>query len=94
MLPGRPVATLAVWAVLLLGTLGAWRLRRSPGPLAILLGPVILAVITSLIAFGYPRFRYAADVPLIVMGAALVEAAVSEGSRQAAERRRLRSSRV
>jgi hypothetical protein len=33
----------------------------------------VLAVFTTLIAFGYPRFRYAADVSLIVLGAVLVD---------------------
>jgi hypothetical protein len=36
---------------------------------AILLAPVVLAIFTTLIAFGYPRFRYAADVGLIVLAA-------------------------
>jgi hypothetical protein len=53
---------------------------------------VILAVGTTLIAFGYPRFRYAADVSLIVLGAALLDRVAA----QAALRRRRgeRSSRV
>jgi hypothetical protein len=73
-LPGRTIAMLAVWVVLALGAAGAWAMRkRAPGTLAILLAPVVLAIGTSLVAFGYPRFRYAADVSLIVLGAALVE---------------------
>ena len=50
----------------------------------ILLAPVALAVITTLIAFGYPRFRYAADVSLIAMGAVWLETV----GRQAAARPR------
>jgi hypothetical protein len=73
-LPGRSVAVVACWLVLAAGMAGAWAMRgRAPGRLAILLAPVALAVITSVIAFGYPRFRYAADVSLIVLGAVLVE---------------------
>jgi hypothetical protein len=73
-LPGRPIAVLACWVVLALGAAGAWSMRRrAPGQLAILLAPVVLAVGTTVIAFGYPRFRYAADVSLIVLGAVLVE---------------------
>jgi 4-amino-4-deoxy-L-arabinose transferase-like glycosyltransferase len=87
-LPGRTVAMVTVWIVLALGVAGAWSLRRRPGPLAILLAPLILAVVTSFVAFGYPRFRYAVDVSLIVMGAVWLEAAVSARRRQAAERRR------
>jgi hypothetical protein len=85
-LPGREFAVAAVWIVLALGLAGAWRLRRRPGPLAIMLAPLVLAVGTTVIAFGYPRFRYAADVSLIVLGAALLDAAVA--ARQAADRRR------
>ncbi|MEA2423527.1 MAG: hypothetical protein QOF55_2626 [Thermoleophilaceae bacterium] len=74
MLPGRSLAVLAVWAALALGLAGAWSMgRRAPGTLAILVAPVVLAVGTTLIAFGYPRFRYAADVALIVLGAALLD---------------------
>jgi 4-amino-4-deoxy-L-arabinose transferase-like glycosyltransferase len=73
-LPGRSVAVAAAWLVILLGLAGAWALRRrAPGPLAILLAPVVLAIGTTVIAFGYPRFRYAADVSLIVLGALLVD---------------------
>jgi hypothetical protein len=73
-LPGHPLAMLAAWLAVGFGAVGAWSLRRrAPGQLAILLAPVILAIATTLIAFGYPRFRYAADVSLIVLGAALVD---------------------
>jgi 4-amino-4-deoxy-L-arabinose transferase-like glycosyltransferase len=72
-LPGRLLAVVAVWVVLALGLAGAWALRKRPGTLAILLAPVVLAVGTTLIAFGYPRFRYAADVVLIVLAAALLD---------------------
>jgi 4-amino-4-deoxy-L-arabinose transferase-like glycosyltransferase len=92
-LPGRPLAVAAVWLALALGAAGAWSLRRQrPQALAILLAPVILAVGTTLIAFGYPRFRYAADVSLIVLAAALLDRVAA----QAALRRRRgeRSSRV
>jgi hypothetical protein len=87
-LPGRTLAVASVWIVLALGLAGAWSLRRRAGALAILLAPVVLAVATSLIAFGYPRFRYAADVSLIVMAAVWLDAAVSARRRQAAGRRR------
>jgi 4-amino-4-deoxy-L-arabinose transferase-like glycosyltransferase len=91
-LPGRTLAVAAVWLVLALGAAGAWALRRrKPGALAIMLAPVILAVGTTLIAFGYPRFRYAADVSLIVLGAALVDRLAAQA---ALRRRGLRSSRV
>jgi hypothetical protein len=91
-LPGRPLAVAAVWIALALGAAGAWSLRRrAPGTLAILLAPVILAAGTTLIAFGYPRFRYAADVSLIVLGAALLDRV---GAQAARRRRGARESRV
>jgi 4-amino-4-deoxy-L-arabinose transferase-like glycosyltransferase len=86
-LPGRAFAMVAVWIVVALGLVGAWSLRRRPGPLAILLAPVVLAIATTVIAFGYPRFRYAADVSLIVMAAVWLDAAIAGRRRQAAERR-------
>jgi 4-amino-4-deoxy-L-arabinose transferase-like glycosyltransferase len=90
-LPGRLLAVAAVWVVLALGAAGAWSLRRrSLGALAIMLAPVVLAVGTTLIAFGYPRFRYAADVSLIVLGAVLLDRLAA----QAARRRGARESRV
>jgi 4-amino-4-deoxy-L-arabinose transferase-like glycosyltransferase len=87
-LPGRTLAVVSVWLVLVLGVAGAWSMRRWAGPLAVLLAPVVLAVVTSLVAFGYPRFRYAADVSLIVMAAVWLNAAVPAVRRQAADRRR------
>ncbi|MEA2409467.1 MAG: hypothetical protein QOC77_28 [Thermoleophilaceae bacterium] len=94
-LPGRALAVGAVWLVLALGAAGAWSLgRRRLGALAILLAPVILAVITTLIAFGYPRFRYAADVSLIVLGAALLDRVAAQAAQAALRRRGARESRV
>jgi 4-amino-4-deoxy-L-arabinose transferase-like glycosyltransferase len=90
-LPGRLLAVVAVWVVLALGSAGAWALRRRPGTLAILLAPVVLAVGTTLIAFGYPRFRYAADVLLIVLAAALLDRLAAQA---ALRRRGARESRV
>jgi 4-amino-4-deoxy-L-arabinose transferase-like glycosyltransferase len=90
-LPGRALAVGAVWIVLALGLAGAWWLRRRPGTLAIMLAPLVLAVGTTLIAFGYPRFRYPADVALIVLAAALLERLVDQAARR---RRGARESRV
>ena len=92
-LPGRAPAVVAVWIVLALGLAGAWSLRSRPGALAILLAPVILAIGTTLIAFGYPRFRYAADVALIVMAAALLDRLAAQ-TQAALRRRGARESRV
>lgn len=91
-LPGRSLAVVACWAVIALGLTGAWTLRRRRGELAILLAPVALAVCTTLIAFGYPRFRYAADVSLIVLAAVAIGRFAE--ARYAALRPRPRWSRV
>jgi 4-amino-4-deoxy-L-arabinose transferase-like glycosyltransferase len=72
-MPGRPIAVAACWAVLALGLAGAIALRRRRLELAVLLAPLLLAVATTLIAFGYSRFRYAADVALIVLAAVLID---------------------
>jgi 4-amino-4-deoxy-L-arabinose transferase-like glycosyltransferase len=94
-LPGRSFAVVSVWIVVALGLVGAWSLRGRPGALAILLAPLVLAVVTTFVAFGYPRFRYAADVSLIVMAAVWLDAAIAGRRRQAAERRaRTRGTRV
>jgi hypothetical protein len=86
-LPGRTLAVAACLVALALGLAGAWAMRRRAGPLAILIAPLVLAVGTTLIAFGYPRFRYAADVSLIVLGAALLDrVARARAQRSAAER--------
>jgi 4-amino-4-deoxy-L-arabinose transferase-like glycosyltransferase len=92
-LPARTLAVGAVWIVLALGAAGAWSLRRRRGSLAILLAPVVLAIGTTLIAFGYPRFRYAADVALIVLAAALVDGYATRRRRRAYSAASDRSSR-
>ena len=71
-MPGRAVAVACVWLVLAGGIAGAWMLRRRRLALVLLLAPLALAVVTTLSAFGYPRFRYAADVGLIVLAGCAV----------------------
>lgn len=68
-MPGRTIAVACAWLVLALGIAGAVLMRRSPVRVAMLLAPLALALCTTLLAFGYPRFRYAADVALIVLAA-------------------------
>jgi 4-amino-4-deoxy-L-arabinose transferase-like glycosyltransferase len=71
-MPGRTIAVGCAWVVLALGLAGAWKLRRRRLEVAILLTPLALGIVTTLIAFGYPRFRYAADLGLIVLAATLL----------------------
>jgi 4-amino-4-deoxy-L-arabinose transferase-like glycosyltransferase len=76
-MPGRAVAIVCVWLVLALGAIGAVLLRRRRLELALLLAPVALALVTTLIAFGYSRFRYAADVSLIVLAGVAIDRALA-----------------
>jgi hypothetical protein len=77
-LPGRSIAVRAYWAVLALAVAGGVLLGRADRRrLLLLLAPVALAVLTSLLAFGYPRFRYAADVTLLVLAAIAVDRALA-----------------
>jgi hypothetical protein len=58
-----------------------------------MLAPLALAIVTTVLAFGYPRFRYAADVGLIVLaGCALARVRVA--TVYAAARRRSALSRT
>ena len=66
-MPGRAIAVACVWLVLMGGAAGAWLIRRRRLELVMLLSPLVLAVVTTLVAFGYPRFRYASDVGFIVL---------------------------
>jgi len=89
-LPGRLLAVAAGWAVLALAAAGALALgRRDRRRLILLLAPVGLALITSVLAFGYPRFRYAADVSLILLAALAVESAVARYGSRATQRTEL-----
>lgn len=55
-----------------LAVAGFLALRRRV-PVAILLAPVALVIVTSLLGYGVPRLRHAAEIPLVVMAAAGVE---------------------
>ena len=65
---------LMAWAVTLLAIAGAIVLRRRGAWLAPFIAPVVLVTIVSLLFYGGPRFREAADVALVLLAAAaLVE---------------------
>jgi len=66
------LAPLAVW--------GTFLQRRRRQPLWILLCPVVLVTITSVVAYGYPRFRHAAEVPLVVLAAVALGSLSARGS--------------
>jgi hypothetical protein len=66
-------SAIAVAALALVGGVG---LKRSGGPLGLLLAPVAMVAITSLLAYGQPRFRAGAE-PVLALLAALGLAALA-----------------
>jgi 4-amino-4-deoxy-L-arabinose transferase-like glycosyltransferase len=63
-------AGVAVYYVLAaLAVAGAVILRRRGEPLRILLAPAVLVTLVSLAAYGFTRFRVAAEVPIVVLAA-------------------------
>jgi 4-amino-4-deoxy-L-arabinose transferase-like glycosyltransferase len=52
-----------------LAVLGAVVLRRRRAPLLPLLAPFLLVTIVAATAFGFSRYRLAAEIPLVVLGA-------------------------
>ena len=61
---------LSAWLVILLAVAGAVVLRRRGAWLAPLAASVALATIVSVLFYGGPRFREAADVALVILAAA------------------------
>jgi 4-amino-4-deoxy-L-arabinose transferase-like glycosyltransferase len=87
----RPVATpldtTVGWVLLVLALPGLAILRRRRMPVAILLLPAAVVTIASAISFGWLRYRFGADVALIVLAAVTVEAATGLLVAAAARRR-------
>jgi 4-amino-4-deoxy-L-arabinose transferase-like glycosyltransferase len=82
-LPGRTVAAISCWVVFALAAAGGWLLARADRRrLVVLLAPLAVAVLTTLLAFGYTRFRYAADVSLLVLAAIALDRAFTGGRRR------------
>jgi hypothetical protein len=61
------VACFAV--ALLLAVAGAVVLARRRGPLLIMLAPMIMVTVTSALGYGTPRFRQAAEIPIVLLAA-------------------------
>jgi 4-amino-4-deoxy-L-arabinose transferase-like glycosyltransferase len=51
---------------------GGWLLRRRRAELLILLAPVAVVLIVTAIGYGFPRFRHAADLVIVVLAAVAV----------------------
>jgi 4-amino-4-deoxy-L-arabinose transferase-like glycosyltransferase len=73
---GTPTDETVGWILLVLALPGLVILRRRRAPLAILLVPAVVVTIASAISFGWLRYRFGADLPLIVLAAVTVEAAL------------------
>jgi 4-amino-4-deoxy-L-arabinose transferase-like glycosyltransferase len=74
---GRPIrleqaSLLAFWLLVPFAIAGLVTLRRRREPLWILLSPIVLVTIASVIGYGTPRFRHAAEIPLLVFGGVAV----------------------
>src|SRR5436190_11622690 len=63
------LGVLMYYGLVLLAIAGAVRLRARREPLRILLAPFVLVVLVSLGAYGFTRFRIAAEPPLVVLAA-------------------------
>jgi hypothetical protein len=48
---------------------GTMMLRRRGKPIGFLLAPFALVVVVSIFAYGTPRFRVPAEVPLVMLAA-------------------------
>jgi 4-amino-4-deoxy-L-arabinose transferase-like glycosyltransferase len=59
--------TAAYFLLLLAAVYGAVLLRRRREALVVLLAPAVLVTLSSVAGFGMPRFRHAAEIPLVVL---------------------------
>ncbi len=79
-------AGIAVYFVLAaLAIYGVVVLRRLRARLLILLAPVVLVTVTSVLSYGIPRFRHAAEIPIVILAAVAV-AALLDRRHRAGER--------
>ncbi len=68
---------IAFWLLAPVAVWGALLLRRRRQPLVLLLGPFGLAVATTVVGYGIPRFRHPADLALLVLAAVAYEQLLS-----------------
>jgi 4-amino-4-deoxy-L-arabinose transferase-like glycosyltransferase len=78
---GTPTDTTVGAILLALALPGLVILRRRRVPVAILLVPAAVVTIASAISFGWLRYRFSADLAMIVLAAVAVEAALAAGAR-------------
>jgi 4-amino-4-deoxy-L-arabinose transferase-like glycosyltransferase len=84
----RPIATpldkVVGWILLVVAIPGVVIAFRRRLPIGILLTPAVAVTIQSALAFGWLRFRFAADLTLLVFAAIAVEALIARVSRRVA----------
>jgi asparagine N-glycosylation enzyme membrane subunit Stt3 len=71
----RTVQAVGTGMFYLLLPLAAWGLvllRRRDAPLSILLAPAVAVTLSALLGWGLPRFRHAAEIPLVVLAAVVL----------------------
>lgn len=67
---GVELAGVLVYFLLLVPALGGLRLLRRAGhPLGVLAAAPVLVTVSSVLGYGLPRFRHAAEIPLLVLAA-------------------------
>jgi 4-amino-4-deoxy-L-arabinose transferase-like glycosyltransferase len=64
--------TAVYYLLLLVAAYGVALLRRRPQALVVLLAPAVLVTLSSVAGFGMPRFRHAAEIPLVVLAGVAV----------------------
>jgi 4-amino-4-deoxy-L-arabinose transferase-like glycosyltransferase len=73
---------IAYWLLLPFAMAGAWLLwRRRRFELLVLLAPVTLVVLQSALGYGFPRFRHAADLVMVVLAAGALVALLDRARR-------------
>jgi 4-amino-4-deoxy-L-arabinose transferase-like glycosyltransferase len=68
------------YVLVVLGTGGAVVLRRRGEPLRLLLAPIVLVAVVAIASYGSTRFRAAAEVPIVILAAVAIDAAVARVS--------------
>jgi 4-amino-4-deoxy-L-arabinose transferase-like glycosyltransferase len=64
---------LMYYALAALAIAGAVSLRRRGRPLRILIAPMVLVTLVSLVAYGFTRFRVAAEISIVVLAAVTLD---------------------
>ena len=71
----QTAAAWSLYALLPFAVAGAWLLRRARPELGVLLVPVLMVTLVAALTYGTVRFRAAAEVSLLVLGALALERA-------------------